>query len=58
MNLECKEIPNGFLVELSYISQKISTKYFRFTDNVTDNVTDNQKIIFEMSSLIGTDLNI
>jgi len=40
MNLECKEIPNGFLVELSYISQKISTKDFRFTDKVTDNITD------------------
>ena len=41
MNLECKEIPNGFLVELSYISQKISTKDLRTTDKVTDKVTDN-----------------
>ena len=58
MNLECNEIPNGFLVTLNYITQKISSK-LKVTDKVTDKVgdkvgdklTDNQLKILENISL-------
>jgi len=50
MHLECKEIPNGFLVELSYTKQKtiLSTKTAnKIISNDTDNDTDSriQKIL-------------
>jgi ATP-dependent DNA helicase RecG len=55
MNLECKEIPNGFLVELSYKIQKTVTnvevgEYVTeyVTDNVTDNVTDRGSLIISL----------
>ncbi len=62
MRLECKEIPNGFLVELIYTSQKIVTKIESIydvtgdvtgnvTDNVTDNVGDNR--LNDLITLIG-----
>ena len=50
MNLECKEIPNGFLVKLSYIAQKTNSNIevtHKVTHKVTDKVTDNQKIIVD-----------
>ena len=43
MNLECKEIPNGFLVELSYTKQKTITQV-DVGDDVGDNVGDNRLI--------------
>ena len=46
MNLECNEIPNGFLVTLNYITQKTRSN-IEVTDKVTDKVTDNQKIILD-----------
>lgn len=51
MQLECKEIPNGFLVELSYTKQKnsFSTKSKdKVTDKVTDNLSENQIQIIRM----------
>ena len=41
MNLECKEIPNGFLVELNYTKQK-TVSNFDAGENVTENVTENR----------------
>lgn len=43
MNLECNEIPNGFLVELSYTKQKTVTN-IEISNNVGDNVGDNRLI--------------
>lgn len=47
MNLDCKEIPNGFIVELMYTKQKtiLSTKV---TDRVTDNLSENQRQIIQL----------
>ena len=41
MNLEYKEIPNGFLVELNYTKQK-TVSNFDAGENVTENVTENR----------------
>lgn len=43
MNLECNEISNGFLVELSYTKQKTVTN-IEISNNVGDNVGDNRLI--------------
>ena len=47
MNLECKEIPNGFLVELSYTKQKTTTN-IEIVENVVENVVENEKEIIKL----------
>jgi ATP-dependent DNA helicase RecG len=53
MELYCDNIPNGFEVALSYVSQKVNTKVTdkvtdRVTDRVTDHLTANQRAIIEL----------
>lgn len=51
MNLECKEIPNGFFVELAYKNQKTTTKVQiseKVGEKVGENLTENQKKILEL----------
>ncbi len=55
MNLECKEIPNGFLVELIYTKQKTITKVEvveevveKVVEKVVENLTSNQKQIIRI----------
>ena len=48
MNLECQEIPNGFLVELSYTKQKTITNVEvveKVVEKVVENLTVHQKMI-------------
>jgi len=54
MNLECNEIPNGFLVTLSYITQKINSNSEvgdkvgdKVGEKVGEKLTDNQRKILE-----------
>lgn len=50
MVFEYKEMGDGFLAELKYKKQKITTKFIPedVTDNVTDNVTDRKTLILNM----------
>ena len=52
MNLECKEIPNGFLVELSYTKQKTITNV-ETGDNVGDNRWSEILILIKQNNQIS-----